>query len=93
MILVAVLSWVIPGGSYQVNEEGRFITGTYTAQESNPQGLWDVLIAPFIGMVGGEGVAGAIIISLNIMMFGSFLEIMDSSGAIKIFLKRIAMKY
>lgn len=93
MILVAVLSWIIPGGSYQVNEEGRFITGTYTAKDANPQGLWDVLIAPFIGMVGGEGVAGAIIISLNIMMFGSFLEIMDSSGAIKIFLKRIAMKY
>lgn len=92
MSFVAVLSWFIPGGSYGLNDAGRYIAGTYSEMASKPQGLWNIFMAPFIGMVGGAGISGAIAISLNIMVFGSFLEMMDSSGAIKLFLKRVAMK-
>lgn len=90
--IVAILTWFIPGGKYQLDEAGRAISGTYTQSVANPQGLWNIFMAPIIGMIGNQSVTGAIAISLNIMLFGSFLEMMDESGAIKIALKRIAIK-
>lgn len=92
IVLVAVLSWFIPGGVYDLDEAGRAIAGTYHTAESNPQGLWDIFMAPIIGMIGSKSMAGAIAISLNIMIFGSFLEMMDESNSIKLYLKRITAK-
>lgn len=91
--VVAVLTWFIPGGVYQLDASGRAMAGTYASVDSNPQGLWDILMAPIIGMVGNSTVSGAITISLNIMIFGAFLEMMDASGAIKLSLKGVALKY
>lgn len=92
MLFVAALSWVIPGGAYEADQSGRAVAGTYRVVASRPQGLWDVFMAPITGMIGGSSVTGAIAISLNIMLFGSFLEMMDESGAIKLFLKRVTVR-
>lgn len=91
MAIVAVLTWIIPGGQYQLDEAGKAIAGTYERVASSPQGFWELITAPIIGMVGNDTVSGAIAISLNIMLFGSFLEMMEESGAVKLFLKRIAV--
>ncbi|WP_071392795.1 YfcC family protein [Bacillus tuaregi] len=92
IVVIAILTWIIPGGEYQLNEDGQAIAGTYQQVESNPQGIWQVLMAPIVGMIGGEGFSGAIGISLFVMLFGSLLEMMDRSGAIKIALRNITMK-
>ncbi len=92
IVLVAILSWIVPGGSYELDEAGRAIAGTYHLTESNPQGLWDIFMAPVIGMIGSDTMSGAIAISLTIMLFGSFLEMMDETNAIKLFLKRLTEK-
>ena len=92
IVVVAVLTWFIPGGQYQMDQDGNAIAGTYSRAESNPQGIWDIVIAPIIGMVGNDKVSGAIAISLCIILFGSFLEMMEESGSIKLFLKKIAIK-
>lgn len=86
-VVVAVLTWIIPGGVYELDEAGNAIAGTYAGAESNPQGIWDIGMAPINGM------NGAIAISLSIMLFGSFLQMMDESGAIKIYLSNIAKKF
>ncbi|EOL49263.1 hypothetical protein RV11_GL001598 [Enterococcus phoeniculicola] len=93
LILVAIMTWFIPGGQYQLDEAGRNVAGTYSRVAANRQGLWDVIMAPIIGMVGNDQVSGAITISLNVMLFGSFLEMMDTVGAINIALKGVAKKY
>lgn len=93
LLLVAIMTWFIPGGQYQLDEAGRNIAGTYSRVDANRQGLWDVIMAPIIGMVGNDQVSGAITISLNVMLFGSFLEMMDEVGAINIALKGVAKKY
>lgn len=93
LVFVAILTWFIPGGVYQVNEAGQSIAGTYQRTAANRQGLWNVIMAPIIGMIGNENVSGAITISLNVMLFGSFLEMMDQIGAINIALKGVAKKY
>ncbi|MDR0921113.1 MAG: YfcC family protein [Lactobacillales bacterium] len=93
LLLVAILTWIIPGGKYDIDDSGRAIANTYSRIAANRQGLWDVIMAPIIGMVGNDQVSGAITISLNVMLFGSFLEMMDSAGAINIALKGVAQKY
>lgn len=93
LLLVAFLTWVIPGGKYSYDKAGRAIANSYQQIKANRQGLWDVIMAPIIGMVGNKEVSGAITISLNVMLFGSFLEMMDATGAINIALKNVAKKY
>ncbi|SEP83612.1 Uncharacterized membrane protein YfcC, ion transporter superfamily [Ignavigranum ruoffiae] len=93
IVLVAILTWFIPGGAYKLNEAGQAISGTYEPTQANQQGLWNILMAPIIGMVGNESVSAAITISLNVMLFGSFLEMMDETEAVKKSLKKIAFKF
>lgn len=88
---IAVLSWFVPGGAYDLNEEGNAIAGTYHVVEGNPQGIWDILMAPITGMLGSGTVSGAISISLTIMLFGSLLEMMDKTCALKTAIKRITV--
>ena len=92
ILIVAVLSWFIPGGKYDLNKEGQAISGTYHLVKSNPQGIWEVLMAPIIGMIGNDNISGAIGISLFIMLFGGFLELMDEAGSVKLFLKKVTIQ-
>lgn len=93
LALVAVLTWIIPGGMYELDADGNAISNTYQRLEANPQGLWNIIMAPIVGMVGNSQISGAIAISLNVMLFGSFLEMMDETGVIKIALTSVAKKY
>lgn len=88
--MVAVLTWFVPGGVYELNENGQAIAGTYQVTESNPQGIWDVLVAPIIGMVGSDTTSAAIPISLFIMVFGAFLQMLEESSILKIALRKIS---
>lgn len=88
---IALLTWFVPGGAYELSEGGDAIAGTYHVVESNPQGLWDIFMAPITGMLGGGTVSGAISISLTIMLFGSLLEMMDRTCALKTAIKRITI--
>ena len=44
--LIALLTWIIPAGQFQADKDGHLIAGTYEAVKSNPQGIYDVLMAP-----------------------------------------------
>lgn len=80
--IIAVLSWVIPAGMYELDADGNFISGTYHAVESNRQGLWDVFSAPIRGMLGTDKTDGAIEVSLFILIVGGFLGVVTETGAI-----------
>ena len=54
IILVAALTWIIPAGQYaRVPSEalGKDIpvAGSYAPTEANPQGVFDVILAPIAG--------------------------------------------
>ena len=51
-ILVAILTWIIPAGVYNLNAEGNPEPGTYHQVPSNHQGVGDILMAPINGMYG-----------------------------------------
>ncbi|HXV44085.1 MAG TPA: YfcC family protein, partial [Anaerolineae bacterium] len=95
IILIAAATWFIPAGSYDYDEEGSPIPGTYHAVEPNPQKLLSsALKAPIAGMYGIEGedgsvdvwntgdLFGAIDVALFILVIGGFLGITMKTGAI-----------
>lgn len=93
MLFVAILTWIIPGGEYQLDEAGNAIAGTYSTLPATPQGLWDIIVAPIVGMLGNSAVSGAIPISLYVLLFGSFLQMMDETGVIGFALKSVSKRF
>ena len=53
--IVAVLSWIIPGGAYDYVDPNADklepIAGTFHTIASHPQGLWAVIMAPITGFM------------------------------------------
>ncbi|MFL5735144.1 MAG: YfcC family protein [Chloroflexia bacterium] len=94
IIVVALLTFVIPAGRYNVDESGAPVPGTYHTVERNPQRIADVFLAPVSGMYGiqaadgnvgpyNEGALyGAINIALFILMIGGFIGVTMKTGAI-----------
>lgn len=80
-IIIAILTWIIPAGQYEVID-GNVVPGTYSQVSQNPQGMWDILTAPFVGMIGNDVTQGAIEISLFILVVGGFLAVVTETGAI-----------
>ena len=96
IVLMALATWIIPAGSYQLDEEGAPIPGTYAEVEGDPQRiLIDSLTAPINGLYGIEdadgnvsyyntGVLfGAIDVALFIIVIGGFLGVTMRTGAIQ----------
>lgn len=86
--IIAVLTWFIPAGHYKVDDAGNIIAGSFTQVASNPQGLWDVFMAPVNGMLGIDAngnipaTPAAIPISFFILMVGGFLGVVNKTGAL-----------
>jgi uncharacterized ion transporter superfamily protein YfcC len=96
IVIVAALTWIIPAGQYDVNEDGTPIPGTYHGVEANPQRIVrDSLMAPINGLYGIEGedgtidvwnvgeLFGAIDVALFILVIGGFLGVTMKTGAIQ----------
>jgi uncharacterized ion transporter superfamily protein YfcC len=93
-VVVAVLTYVIPAGRYDVDENGEPIPGSYHRVLPNPQRFRDAITAPIPGMYGiqdGEGniniynsgdLYGAIDVALFILLIGGFLGVTMKTGAI-----------
>lgn len=76
IIVVAILTWVVPAGEYDLNEEEAPIPGTYHEVESNPQGPLDVVKAPV------KGFYDAVDVAFFVIVIGGFLGIVMETGAI-----------
>lgn len=96
IVIVALLTWIIPAGAYQVDENGEPIPGSYERVEQNPQRIIvDSLMAPINGLYGIEGedgtisvwnsgeLFGAIDVALFILVIGGFLAVTMKTGAIQ----------
>ena len=83
--IMAVLTWIIPAGA--------FVKGVYQPQPQNPQGIWDVLMAPIRAMLGKEPTAAAIDVAFFILMVGGFLGVVNETGALDVGIASIVKKY
>src|SRR6187200_2022407 len=103
IVVVALLTWIIPAGSYDVDPDGEPIPGTYHTVEANPQRIVvDSLMAPINGLYGIENAEdgsvsvwnsgelfGAIDVALFILVIGGFLGVTMKTGAIETGIARI----
>ena len=96
IVLVAIATWIIPAGVYNLNDAGEPVPGTYHEIESHPARiLVDSLTAPINGLYGIEDAKGninyynsgtlfgAIDIALFIIVIGGFLGVTMKTGAIE----------
>jgi uncharacterized ion transporter superfamily protein YfcC len=96
IVIVALLTWIIPAGAYDLDGDGQPIPGSYHQVEPNPQRIViDSLMAPINGLYGIEGedgsisvwnsgeLFGAIDVALFILVIGGFLGVTMSTGAIQ----------
>ncbi len=104
--LMAILTWFIPAGQYETNEEGNLVAGTYQQVDPNQQGIYEVMMAPVYGMLGKDTVLeqengetievhtdGAIEVSFFILMVGGFLGVVTETGALDIGIASVVKKY
>ena len=96
IVLMAIATWLIPAGSYQLDKAGAPIPGTYKEIAGHPQRiLIDSLTAPINGLYGIENskgnisyyntgtLFGAIDVALFIIVIGGFLGVTMATGAIQ----------
>ncbi|MCG9725856.1 YfcC family protein [Vibrio brasiliensis] len=87
-VVMAILTWTIPGGQYQMeNNEtlGRMVpmVGTYHSIDANPQGIVDILMAPIQGFYDPLSyTARAVDVALFVLVIGGFLAVVTNTGAI-----------
>jgi uncharacterized ion transporter superfamily protein YfcC len=102
LILIAAATWFVPAGSYEYDEEGAPLPGTYHEVEANPQRLLkSALMGPINGMYGVEDetgnvdvwnygeLFGAIDVAMFVLIIGGFLGVTMKTGAINAGIARV----
>ncbi|HEM4649333.1 TPA: YfcC family protein [Streptococcus suis] len=90
---MAVMTWIIPAGQYQVDEAGRLVAGTYEKVAQNPQGIYDVFMAPVRAMLGHGVTEAAINVAFFIIMVGAFLGVVNETGALDVGIASIVKRF
>lgn len=91
--IMAIFTWIIPAGKYDTDKAGNLITGTYKTVTQNPQGIWDILMAPIRAMLGHGATSAAIDVAFFIIMVGAFLGVVNETGALDVGIASIVKKY
>lgn len=95
LVLIAAATFIIPAGTYDYNEDGEPVPGTYHEVASNPQKLLvSALKGPINGMYGIEDetgnvdvwnygeLFGAIDVAMFVLIIGGFLGVTMKTGAV-----------
>ncbi|HEL2495938.1 YfcC family protein [Streptococcus suis] len=90
---MAVMTWIIPAGQYQVDEAGNLVAGTYEKVAQNPQGIYDVFMAPVRAMLGHGATDAAISVAFFIIMVGAFLGVVNETGALDVGIASIVKRF
>ncbi len=94
IIMVAALTWIIPGGQYErILDEttGRELVqpGSYHAVEKNPQGFGAIILAPVKGFTD----TNATLIMGFVLIIGGIFSVLQKTEAIDSAIKWVAWSY
>jgi len=105
IVLMAIATWLVPAGTYDLDKEGSPIPGTYHSVKSHPAHIVvDSLTAPINGLYGIEDAKGninyynsgtlfgAIDVALFIIVIGGFLGVTMQTGAIQAGIGRLVAR-
>lgn len=89
-VLVAILSWILPGGAYEyVDPQASVlqpIPGTFHAVDSNPQGILNIIMAPINGFME------SVDIILYCLVIGGYLALIVKTGALDAAVGKVLIK-
>jgi uncharacterized ion transporter superfamily protein YfcC len=94
IVVIAGLTWVVPGGNYDMKvdkatEREIPVAGTYqevASGDETPQGIWEILNAPINGFFDAKDIA------LFVLVIGGFLGVIMKTGAIDAGITRVIRK-
>lgn len=92
IVLVAILTWVLPAGQFdqiydEANDRYISVAGTYHEVEKHPQGIKDILLAFFNGIVGASEVVAFVLI------VGGAYGVVIKTGAIENGLSQVIRRF
>ena len=90
VLLVAITTWIVPGGEYQRElKDGKtlVVPNSFKYVESNPQGLDALFMSPLKGFVQAATIIGFLFI------IGGAFSIIQRTGAIKVSVQRMAFTF
>lgn len=91
IVLCGALSYFIPQGSFDRDEKGNIILGTYLEGEVDGIAIWRVLTAP-VRVFASSDALTIIMISVFLLIMSGIFNLLDKTGGIKIFISRIMKK-
>ena len=90
--IAAILSLIIPQGSFERNENGEIIAGTFTQGAVQGIEFWRVITAPFRVFVE-EGSITIIMISIFLLVMSGVFNMIDKTDGIKIIMNKAFRRF
>lgn len=87
LVLIALLTWIIPGGNYQrtvVDGREVVVQNSFQYGQSKPQGLFALFIAPLKGFVEAATIIGFV------LLVGGAFNVLAKTDAINSLIKKLA---
>lgn len=88
LLLCGSLSYFVPQGSFERDEQGQIITGTYVQEDVSGIAFWRVLTAPGRVFASSDGVT-ILMISLFLLIMSGIFNLLEKTGGIQTFIVRI----
>ena len=84
----SALSYFVPRGSFERDENGIIITGTYSQEGVKGIAPWRVITAPF-RVFASEDATTIIVISVFLLVMSGIFNLLEKTGGVKIFISGI----
>ena len=88
LILCGSLSYMIPQGSFQRDENGAILPGTFVSHGVSGISIWRVLTAPVRVFATADAIT-IIMISLFLLIMSGIFNLLEKTGGVKILILRI----
>ena len=88
LCLSGILSYIIPSGSFERDEDGVIIPDTYVGEGVKGIAIWRVITAP-VRVFWSEDALTVIFISLFLLIMSGVFNLLDKTGGIRIFIGRL----
>ncbi len=91
LIISGILSYIIPQGQFEVDDEGVIIADSYTEGEVRGIAVWRVITAPF-RVFASEDALTIIMISVFLLVMGGIFNLLEKTGGTKVVIGRLIKK-
>lgn len=92
LLLAGGLSYVLPQGSYEKDEDGNILPDTYTKGKVDGIALWLIPTAPFRVFAGPDGLT-VIMISLFLLIMSGVFNVMEKTQGVNVFIRRVVLRF